>query len=103
MHWLVPYDTVHLNHKNGYHIPSFPATQGKTQGSLVSPTLLNMVVENIIRTWLAMTVEDQRVDHNGMGEAVGWCLGVFYADDGMVGSIDTEWLQHSINVQVGLF
>ena len=41
-----------------------------------------------------MTVGDQRVAHDGVVEAVGWCLGVFYADYGMVGSRDAEWLKH---------
>ena len=50
-----------------------------------------------------MTVEDQRVAHNGMGEAVGRCMGIFYVNDGMVGSRNVEWLQHLINVLVGLF
>ena len=43
------------------------------------------------------------IAHYGMGEAVGNCLGVFYADDSMVGSRDSEWLQYSMNVLVGLF
>ena len=50
-----------------------------------------------------MTVEDQRVAHEGLGETVGWRMGVLYANDGMVGSQDTDWLQHSMNVLVGLF
>ena len=41
-----------------------------------------------------MTVEDQRVAHDGMGEAFGRCLGVFYNDDVMVGPRDDEWLHH---------
>ena len=72
-------------------------------GILVKPTLFNIVVDNTIRTWLAITVEDQRLDHNGMLEAVGRYLGVFYADDGMVGSKDAEWIKHLMNVLVGLF
>ena len=53
-----------------------------------------MLVDNAIRTWLTMTVEDQWVDHERLGETVGRCLGVFYADDGMVGSRDADWLYH---------
>ena len=51
---------------NGYHGPAFPATRGMMQGSLLSTTLFNAVVGNFIRTWLVMTVEDKRVDHNRM-------------------------------------
>ena len=60
-------------------------------------------MDNVIRTWLAMIVEYQRVSHNGLGDTVGRCLGVFYADDGMVVSRDADWLQHSMDVLVGLF
>ena len=70
--------------QNGFHEPVFTATWVTTQGGLVSPTLFNVVVDNVIWTWLAMTVKDQRLAHNRLGETVGWCLGVFYADDGMV-------------------
>ena len=57
---------------------------------LVSLTLSNVVVENFIRIWLAVTVENHRVAHYRMGEAVGPCLGVFYDDDSMVVSRDSE-------------
>ena len=74
--------------KNGFHGPALPATKGTTQGGLVSQTLLNVVVNNFIRTWLYMTVEYQKVAHDGLGDTIGRCLGVFYADDVMVGSRD---------------
>ena len=70
--------------QNGYHGPAFPATWGMTQGGLVSLTLFNLVVDNVVQTWLAMRVDDQRVDQNGLEEAVGRCLGVFYVNDGII-------------------
>ena len=63
---------------NGLHIPAFPVTRGTTQGGLVSPMILNMVADNIIRTWMAVTVEDERVDNDGLGETARRCLGVFW-------------------------
>ena len=89
--------------QNGFHGPAFPSTRGKTQGGLVYLTLFNVVVDNVIRTWLDMTVEDQSVYHDVMGDTVGRCLRVFYADDGMVVSCDSDWLKHTMNVPVGLF
>ena len=74
-----------------------------THGRLVSLTLFNVVVDNVIRTWLAMRVEDQRVAHDSMVETVGRCLGVFYDNNGMVGSRNPKWLHHAMNVLVGLF
>ena len=92
-----------LPRKNGYNVMEFQVTRVKTQGGLISLTLFNIVVNFFIRTCLDMKVEDQRVVHNRMGEAVGSCLGVFYADESMVGSRDYEWLHHLMNVLVGLF
>ena len=48
-------------------------------------------------------VEDQRVVHDGLGDTIGRFLGVFYANNAMVGSRDSDWLQHATNVLVGLF
>ena len=62
--------------------------------------IFNMVVNIFIRTCLGMTVEDQTVAHNGLGENIGRCLGVFYYDDEMMVSRDPECMQHSINVLV---
>ena len=50
-----------------------------------------------------MTVEDKRVAPNRLRETVRRCLGVFYANDGMVGSQDADWLQQLMNVLVSFF
>ena len=62
-----------------------------------------MVVDNFIRSWLAMTVDDQRVVHYGLGETARWCLGVFYANYRMMVSQDADRLQHVMSFLVGLF
>ena len=71
--------------KNGYHGLSFPSTWVTMQGGLISPALFQVVVDNFIQTWLAMTVENHRVAHDGMGDSVSSCLGVFYAGKSVVG------------------
>ena len=43
------------------------------------------------------------MDHEGLGETVGRCLGLFYAHNGMFVSRISDWLQHTMNVLVGLF
>ena len=48
-------------------------------------------------------LEDQRMAHDGLGETVRRFLGVFYADYGMVGSHESDWLQHAMNVLFGVF
>ena len=86
--------------QNGYHGLAFQDTWGTSQGGLLSQTLFNVVGDNFIRTWLAMTVEDQRVDHDGLGETVRRCLGVSYTGDGMFASRETDWMHHLMNVLV---
>ena len=69
--------------QNGFHGPAFPAKRVTTQGGLVSLTLFNLVVDNVIRTWLAMTADYQRVAHYRLVETFGRCLRVLYANDGL--------------------
>ena len=52
-------------------------------GGIIYPTLFNVFI-NVILTWLDITVEDKRLAHNGLVEASGQCLGVLYANYGMV-------------------
>ena len=52
---------------------------------------------------MSLTVEDLSTNHEGLGMKVGQCMGIFYADDGMIGSRDTEWFQGAINVLIWLF
>ena len=41
--------------------------------------------------------------HDGIGMAVGKCMGLFHADDGMIGLRYPEWLQGAINVLTKIF
>ena len=92
-----------LLRQNGFHGTALPVTRGKTQGGLVSLILFNVAVDKLIRTWLYMTVEYQRVYHGRLIDTIGRRLGVFYTDDIMVGSRYSDWLQHAMNILVGLF
>ena len=56
----------------------------------------------MVRNWLALMVEDHLVAQEGLGLAVGRCLGLFYADDIVVGSQYPEWLQGALNVLISL-
>ena len=69
---------------------------------IISPTLFNIIVDNVVRNWLDLAVEDKVVFHEGLGLGVGHCLGSFYAGNSMVGSWDPEWTQGAINVLIDL-
>ena len=48
-----------------------PCHKGYNAGHTCIPNDVNVVVDNVIRTWLAITVEYQRMDHDGLGETFG--------------------------------
>ena len=72
------------------------------QVGLVFPTQFKVVVDKVIRTCMSMTVEDHRVSRDELGETAGRCFGFFYANNVMVRSCKSDWLQHAMNVPVGL-
>ena len=72
--------------KNAYEVPHFQATRVKIQGGLIFPTLFNTILDNVVRNWLALMLKDEMVAREGLGLAVGRRLGIFYADNSMVGS-----------------
>ena len=51
-----------VTRQNGYHGPNFKSAQGMTQGGLISLTLFNVVVYNVVRTWLTLNVEYHTVE-----------------------------------------
>ena len=80
---LVAAGSGHL--KNGYHDPQLRSTRGTTQGGLTSPKIFNVEVDNMVRHWLSIIVEDDTVIYDGMGHEVGRILGVFYMYNGIIG------------------
>ena len=89
--------------QNGYHGPKFRATHGATQGGIASPTIYNVAVNSVVRHWFLLTVEYEAVIHYGLGHAVGWILGIFYADDDLLVSREPEWIQGALNFPIGTF
>ena len=61
---------------NRYYGPKFMAVRWKTQGGLISPTLFNGVVDDLVRKWLAMMAEDQNVVQEELVLNVGTCMGL---------------------------
>ena len=92
-----------VTRKNGYHGPQLKATWGTTQGGLILPTLFKMVTNNMVRNWMSRRVEEKLVAHDGLGLMMGQCIGMFYANDGLVWSREQKWLRGSLNMPIGLF
>ena len=65
----------------------FKGYRGVTQGDPISHTIFNVVVDAVVRNWVTVMVEGE----GERGERVKWGRrqnSLFYADDGMVASLD---------------
>ena len=89
--------------QNRYHGPNFMATWGETQVGLISLNLFNAVLDNVVQTWMVMTIEYQAMVQEILELYVGRDQGVFYSDNGIIGSRDSESLQNALNVVIGIF
>ena len=72
------------------------------QGDPLSPTIFNMVVDGVVRHWVAVMVEgaEERGERGKEGRHHNDLL---YADNGIVASLDSQWLQGSFINLVVLF
>ena len=86
-----------------YYGNPFDADRGVTQGDIPSPTEFNIVCDAVIRAWLHATCDDGTIVTSGFGVRVVEKGALFYADDGLLGARDHEWLQKAIDVLVDLF
>ena len=74
----------------GYYGKAFKGAGGVTQDDPLSPTILNVVVDTVVRHWLE-GLKNKTEEKGAMGRE-GNFSAVFYADDGMVGASDPAWL-----------
>ena len=91
-----------VTRKNRYHEPQLNKTRGTTQGGIRYPTLFNVTVDSVVRHWILPTVEDLEVIQDRLVHVVGWSLGVFYVNEGLLGLWDPEWMQGALNVLIGM-
>ena len=75
----------------------------KTQGGLISLTMFNVVVDDLVGKWLAMTAEDQEVAQEVFVINVRTCMGLLYSDYSMIGAQDLHCLHNVLNVLISLF
>ena len=48
-------------------------------------------------------MEEKSAIHNEIRMSVGRSMGLFYADEGLIGPQDPEWLQEILSIFIGLF
>ena len=72
------------------------------QGDPLSPTILNVVVDAVVRHWIDGKV-DETEEKGEMGREGRHQSAVFYTNDGMVVSLDPAWLQGAFSALVAIF
>ena len=78
--------------------------RGAPQGDLFSPKEFNVNVDCVVPHWLMLAIDDNgNVLEAGLGPTVADKLALFYADDGVVSSTESQWIQRTIDVLLGLF
>ena len=65
---------------------------GVTQGDPLSPTIFNVVVDVVVCHWVSVMVEGAE-DQGKREQEVRHQNSLFYKDDGMVASLESQWLQ----------
>ena len=83
--------------------PVFTAIRCFNQGGILPPTMFNIQIDNGVRHWLSLVIDDAGVIHNGFGDTVAQKLSLFYADDGLLAALEANWLQHALNVLADIF
>ena len=88
--------------EGGYYGTAFQVAHRLTQGDPLSPTILNVVVDSVVRSWVTGVIAG--VDEQGeCGKEGRHQSDLFYAEDDMVALYDPRWLQGAFNTLVSLF
>ena len=88
--------------KGRYYSSLFKVHQGVTHGDLLSLTIFTMMVDAVIRHWVAMVEVDEAVLDRFVWEVQ--CLAVFfYADEELITSPRPAQIQSALDVLTGLF
>ena len=86
----------------GYYQEAFQGFWGVNQRYPFSPTILNVVVDSVVRHWVSLVVWGAG-GQGGWGREVPHRSDLFYAYDGLVVSTDPDWLKGGFDTLTRLF
>ena len=88
----------------GGQIPYSPIQrfQGEIQGEPLSPTIFNVVVNAVLRHWVAV-VSEEVAEPDSFVQAVLNMADIFYGAHGLLESTRYKWLKRAFNTLVALF
>ena len=89
-------------HTDVFYRAAFQGFLGVTQGGPLSPIILNVVVETVLRHWILL-VEGGAGCQDGWGKEVLCCATFSHRDDILVASTDPVWLHGAFDTLARFF
>ena len=81
-----------VTRQNGFCGLHLQATRGTTQVGVALPTIFNVEVEIVVQYWISLTLKEKSYVCDGLRVVMGRIMGMFYADNGLIGLRDPYWL-----------
>ena len=88
--------------ESGYYSDSFGASCGIAQGDPLSLMIFNIAIDSIVRHW-AEKVGQEGARSEGFIQEVLTKATLFYEDNDLITSLNSEWIQWAFNVLTSLF
>ena len=86
----------------GYYGPTFKGYHRVTQGYPLYTKLFNVVMDAVIRHWVAMAAAtEEGID--GLNLSIQDLVAYFYSDNGLIASTQPERTHQALNILTGLF
>jgi hypothetical protein len=88
---------------SGNYGQPFKAGRGVTQGGPLSARLFNILVDAVVRKMFRQLREEGDYEEAEVAELLETFFGIFYVNDAYLASRDAGFLQHALDILVGLF
>ena len=86
----------------GYFRRPFKGYRGLNQGNPMFPTISNVVMDAVIRSWVAVVAPSEDGTEK-LGLSIQYLEVYFYSNRGLVTSTQTDWLKRAFELLVRLF
>ncbi len=96
-------DAIMVCRAPGNYGQPFKAGRGVTQGGPLSAKLFNILVNAVVRELFRQLREEGDYKEAELDELLGTFFAIFYVDDAYLASRDAGFLQHALDILVGLF
>ena len=91
-----------VSRAGGYYGAPFKGYRVVTQGDPLSLMMFNVMVDVVVQPWLSIVLVEAMVPE-GCGKVIQRMESFFYADDGIIISTQSDWLQWAFGILTCMF